>query len=464
MKDIMRIYIRFAAATAAIALLLVSINIVLLAVWGYYNKSDSINTKENIAFIAHELIKEKNGYTLSTKGQNALTRQYQWAMLLDERGNMIWNDSLPSDVPHTYTLQDVASFSRWYLKDYPVSVWEHPDGLLVLGNPKDSYWKYSIKYPMKVLNTLPQWLTRAACLNIVFALTLSLLLGLWLIRSLKPFVKGIEDLAEKKEVQLATAGLLGNLASSINKTSSELHSQRMVLQKRDAARANWISGVSHDIRTPLSMVLGYASEIESNPSLPDEVRNQSSIIRNQSLKIKQLVNDLNLASKLEYEMQPLKCKPTYVAALIRQVAADFLNDQTDAKYELDFSSDKTLEFCQIFADEALIKRAVSNLIQNSITHNPNGCTIVISLKREIEECILTISDNGKGVSKEKLQQLISKPHYMASDDSTREQRHGLGLLIVQQIIKAHHGSASFSSTENSHFTVVLRLPCTLIET
>ena len=62
--------------------------------------------------------------------------------------------------------------------------------------------------------------------------------------------------------------------------------------------------VSHDIRTPLSMVMGYAGQIEDNESLPESERKKARIIRQQSTKMKNLINDLNLASKLEYNMQP----------------------------------------------------------------------------------------------------------------------------------------------------------------
>ena len=85
-----------------------------------------------------------------------------------------------------------------------------------------------------------------------------------------------------------------------------LEQQRWNLEKRDTARTEWISGVSHDIRTPLSMVMGYADNLENDAALPEEARKQAGIIKEQSLKIKTLIEDLNLTSKLEYQMQPLR--------------------------------------------------------------------------------------------------------------------------------------------------------------
>lgn len=74
------------------------------------------------------------------------------------------------------------------------------------------------------------------------------------------------------------------------------------------ARANWIAGVSHDIRTPLSMVMGYAGQLASSSCLETEDRKKAIMIMKQSERMKNLINDLNLASKLEYNMQPIKKK------------------------------------------------------------------------------------------------------------------------------------------------------------
>lgn len=76
-----------------------------------------------------------------------------------------------------------------------------------------------------------------------------------------------------------------------------------MLDKRDRTRTEWIAGVSHDIRTPLSLVQGNAAQLEADPALPGQARHKASVIREQSQRIGKLVSDLNLASKLEYELR-----------------------------------------------------------------------------------------------------------------------------------------------------------------
>ena len=114
--------------------------------------------------------------------------------------------------------------------------------------------------------------------------------------------------------------------------------------------------------------------------------------------------------------------------------------------------------CYINADKDLLKRAVSNLIQNSINHNENGCVIYVSVDEDNNTCKILIEDNGAGASGEQIDRLNNTPHYMICDTNTAEQRHGLGLLIVKQIIKGHNGDILIGRSEYGGFKVVLNIP------
>lgn len=81
-----------------------------------------------------EHISSQNGIlTSDAEAKKLLSEENAWAMILDDTGRVIWEENMPDDLPDKYSLQDVASFSRWYLDDYPVSIWKRADGLLVIG-------------------------------------------------------------------------------------------------------------------------------------------------------------------------------------------------------------------------------------------------------------------------------------------------------------------------------------------
>ena len=407
------------------------------------------NPTRLLSCISDELQQTDSQFTLSNDVAALLDQDQAWCLLIDNAtGNVIWNYKLPTDIPVQYTYGDIAKMARWYLKDYPVFVSTGSDGLLVVGYPKDSYWKMSAYKTIASIKIDMIGLITVFLLNIVIVLLLFIINSQKTERAVKPILIGIEEIASGQKTQLAEQGELSEINAKLNHVSK-------TLKRRDTARANWISGISHDIRTPLSMVLGYSSSLEKNHRLDTDVQEKVTEIRQQAEKIKRLIEDLNLASKLEYDMQPLRISNIYPVELARQVVCEFLDSNLDKKYVLEFESDPQCETEFIRGDEVLLKRAVTNLIQNSINHNANGCKITISVSCSEKEITIVVSDNGIGVSAEKLKALNSRTHYLESTDSTLYLCHGLGVLLVRQIIEAHKGTMIIESEEKKGYKTTL---------
>lgn len=447
----MKILIRYISSAVAVAMTILLINFVLLVSF-LVNSGNLLHNKISVSELSDKLTKKEGTYTLPDNIQQTLMSQNQWAMLIDEEGDVKWSFQLPADVPLNYSLSEVASFTRWYLNDYPVYVWQHADGLVVLGYPKNSIWKHDMIFPQSMLQNYSLWFSIFLIANTMAAILLAFLFAFRLFHSLKRLTKGIKDLTTKQFVSLPTNGILGDLADGINKASLKLITQEEALNKRDTARTTWIAGISHDIRTPLSIAMGYASQLEADLTLSKESMEQATTIRKQCEKIKTLVNDLNLASKLEYEMQPLRMESILLAPLVRSVAVDFLNNLVPKQYHLEVLISDYSQNISIEGDVELLKRAVSNLIINSMTHNPSGCDIQISLNSDSNNSTLCISDNGKGFTKEMLYTLN---HEKASVELNT---HGIGLIIVRQVIKSHNGTTQFVNQEGRGCCTILCLP------
>ena len=380
---------------------------------------------------------------LSDEATKTLRQNEIWAIYLNEDGQCYWAVDLPAEVPERYTIQDVARFTKGYLADYPVFVWNAADGLLVLGYPKDSYTKLTSNYySIAALRLLPAFALGMLGLDVLCLFIAYYVSKRRIIRNTEPIVSAVETLADGKPVSLQISGELSEIANSVSKASS-------ILSRQNAARANWISGVSHDIRTPLSMIMGYAGRIAENKAASGEIREQAEIVRKQSVKIKELVQDLNLVSQLEYEMQPLHKEPVRLSKLLRAYVADRLNTGIPDHYSIEIEIAPDAEQAVLECDARLITRAVNNLIQNSMDHNPQGCDICLSLTASKNQLILAVTDDGTGLSAEALQALQEKPHYMESTDERLDLRHGLGLLIVQQVTRVHHGTFSLSNVDPS---------------
>lgn len=378
---------------------------------------------------------------------------FAWAMVLDDDGNVIYRYNLPASLDHAYTTSEVVSFARWYLDDYPVMCYLTDYGTLVLGRPVGSVNRYNFYMDTEINEALLGAVRPVLALNLVLIVVPCALLAWAMHRRLRGVEHGLQELAEGRPVQLAETGATAALARQLNQTSTHLRRQRETIARRDAARTEWVAGVSHDIRTPLALIFGYAERLEGNENLPAEARGMAGTIRAQGQVIRGLIEDLNLTSKLEYGAQPLRRAPTAAGALLRGAVIDFCN--SDPGCEVRFAATPAAEAAVIDVDAPLIRRAMANLLGNSARHNPGGCTVTVSADAADGWLTVTVADDGAGYPLAVLAALAPEAAEAIARDAPRP--HILGLHIVAQIAAAHGGSAEFTNTSQGA-QAVLRLP------
>lgn len=371
---------------------------------GFMILAFTLNTDANFSTngIDEALVQSENGYQFTAP--ELLDGKNQWAMLIDdESGDVIWSYNKPADIPDTYTMRDVASFTRWYLEDYPVRTRIRDDGLLIIGAPKFSLQRYTLEMPTNTIGPTIFWFG-----------------GLFIV-----MVAGV----------LAVSTLL--LRRWFRKDQSQV----------DAARAEWVNGVSHDIRTPLSLVMGNAAQLEADPTLSADARKKAALIRRQSQTIRDLVGDLNLTMRLESSMQVLRRETVQPTALLRQTVADFLNSGQADAYPLEMELPET-PLPALSADPALLRRALTNLLSNCVRHNPPGSRICAGGFVCDKHCILFIESDAPASAAS-----IGQSPGVAEDGLAA---HGTGLSLVIKIAQAHGGEARFDT--QGHFRCELWLP------
>ena len=118
----------------------------------YYNSSGGRDWGVPVSELPETLTWDGTAYTFTSQ---ELLEENCWAMLLNEDGQVVWYSRKPEELPDQYTISDVASFTRWYLKDYPVQCWVREDGLLVVGSPEGSVWKHDIAVNTQALLQTP---------------------------------------------------------------------------------------------------------------------------------------------------------------------------------------------------------------------------------------------------------------------------------------------------------------------
>ena len=353
---------------------------------GTVNSISENNPVQTLEKVSNNLTIQDGKYILNNRCQKDLITNNIWGIVIDNSGNVIWQYNLPEEIPLKYSLQDVATFSKGYIKNYPVFTWKQENDLLVLGYPKNSYSKFVTNYlPLSAMQKTPIILFIMLVSNVTILFIVYYLSKRNVMLKVAPILNGLDKLSHGETVVLNINGELEDVGKRINETSLQL-------DKQNKSRANWISGVSHDIRTPLSMIMGYADRITSSLDVGENTRKQANIIKIQSVKIKNLVQDLNLVSQLNYNVQPVKQTPVHLCKMIREIVVEYLNNNLDNKFDFELNLNCNTEQISIIGDERLLYRAIQNIISNSINHNENGCTISVSLAVNGNNLILVISD------------------------------------------------------------------------
>ena len=347
--------------------------------------------------LSQSLVLEEGRYHFT--GEDLLAQQDLWLMLVGRDGQVLWQYNKPAEVPDQYDLLDVAAFTRWYLEDYPVQTRIRPDGLLVAGAPKGSTWKLTISLSEQILHLLPVWGVLLFFLSLICVLALAaLLLRRWF---------------------------------------------RQDQQARDEARSDWINGISHDIRTPLSMVMGYAGQLEADSALPPARRDQAAIIRRQSQTIRDLVNDLNLTMRLDCQMQALRNQagPGPLPAPNRRgFSQQRFGGGSPWRWTCRTSP------CPAWKPTSFSFAGPSTTCSSTASGTtPRGLSSAWGPGRQARACLLWVENTTPNAP--------APPLYQEEDGGPA---HGTGLKLVAQIAAAHGGQATFFQGET--FLCQLRLP------
>lgn len=354
--------------------------------------------------IMEALTLTENGYVLSEEMAQEFEKEDQWAMLLDEDGRVIWSIRKPEELKEEYSRSEIARMSKWYLQGYPVRMRVWDDRIMVVGMQKDVMWKYTMEFSLPWMEFFKRTILVFFFINFVWIVVLAFAFA------------------------------------------------RRFTKNRERARIEWIAGISHDIRTPLSMVMGYADTLEQDEGLPEETRQQAAVIRHQSVVMKDLISDLNLTSQLEYSMQALRKEKVRPAEIIRGVAVSFFNDSIPELLEIDVEIDEKGEQTVVRADRQLLVRVFRNLINNSVKHGGQTevVKIKISLRQEKRKCYIRFQDNGMGYSEEVLRRLQGRKKENAAENIR-------GLEIVRKIILAHGGKIWFGNCKEGGSYCVMKL-------
>ncbi|MDE3837849.1 sensor histidine kinase [Bacillus methanolicus] len=383
-----------------------------------------------------------------------LENYQSWIQVLDEDGNEIFQKYKPAHAPNHYTPGKLIFYHKYSgaIKGYTIFV-----GILdvggrnlsyIMGFPVETVAKASFYFnPKTIIRDMLLFFAGTTVIIILISSIVGYLFSAQLAKPILKVISGIQALAEGKYVKKeAPKGIYKDVHKSLNHLSDTLEQNEMERRKTEKMREEWITNITHDLKTPLASIKGYSEVlVDSKYDLVTEERiKYASIILSKSKYMENLVEDLKLTYQLKNELIPLNRSRENIVEVVRDTIIDILNHPQYEEAPISFEAGA--EGIMFFGDQLLLKRAISNLIYNALVHNPKGTEIRVRVKKA-EQIIIEIEDNGKGIEPEELDRLFDR-YYRGTNTGEAHKGSGLGLAIAKQIIEVHNGDIYVESKLN----------------
>jgi signal transduction histidine kinase len=244
----------------------------------------------------------------------------------------------------------------------------------------------------------------------------------------------------------------------IGSLTRSFDSMRRALKEEYARRARFIMGVSHDLRTPLTLIQGYVEAIADGfAAEPDSQKRYLSIILDKTRSLEGMIGDLIEFVRMETGEWRMTHLDVPAAQFLTGLARRFAEDALILKREFSWSV-VVPEGVRVRMDSRLLSRALENLVGNAIRYTTENGRITLNAHHETDAIVLSIADTGIGIPKEDLSRIFD-PFYRGTN-SRRETGFGLGLTTVKSIIESHGWSISVASELGRGSTFTILMPVT----
>lgn len=247
-----------------------------------------------------------------------------------------------------------------------------------------------------------------------------------------------------------------DIRDAFNYMANRLQSAEKDKREMEANKQRLIMGISHDLKTPITTVYGYAKALNDGMvEDPERQKRHLQYIRDKALTMSRLIDDLFKYASIEGNAYALKKKPEDFAEFLRELIAENYIEIENRGFSLEI--DISDEPATAPIDRAELYRALSNIIGNALKYNPPGTTLSVSLAVEPEHLRLTIEDDGIGISDE-IKGTIFNEFVRGDAARVSDGGSGLGLAIARRIIEMHGGSISLLNGRVKGTGFVIMLP------
>lgn len=294
----------------------------------------------------------------------------------------------------------------------------------------------------------------AAAIVLIFLLLLVFLFR-WLTRYFREINQGIDCLLSDREEQIRLSQEMQPFEIKLNTV------QNILIQREQAARAaeqrknELVMYLAHDIRTPLTSIIGYLRLLEQIPDLPDEEKEKYvHISLEKTYRLEKMINEFFEITCYNTQQITIASKAIDLYYLLVQVIDEHLPLFTEHGNYITFHAAESLEVC---GDPERLARVFNNLLKNAVAYSSKGTEITVNAEETPEHIVVTVSNHGKTIPDDKLETLFEKFYRLDESRTSNTGDTGVGLAIAKEIVLLHGGTISADS-KNGLTTFTVKLP------
>jgi len=297
----------------------------------------------------------------------------------------------------------------------------------------------------------------SAIITILLAFILGAILSRSIARPVRELTKATHEMADGKfgrQVPVRSRDEIGELATSFNKMNDNL-ARSFNLRKQMTA------DIAHELRTPLSLIIGHAEAVYDGVLPPS--KENFEIIREEAARLEQLVNDLRTLSLADAGELSVDFQPVEINKLLTDIKVHYMVNFNQKRITLDlapFNNAQGESNLKANLDPIRFSQVMMNILDNALRYTPEEGRVAIATKQNGNQAEITIQDSGEGVTPEDAVHLFDR-FYRADESRTRDGDSGgsgLGLAIAKSIVEMHKGKIWAESEKGKGLKVIIQLP------
>lgn len=290
-----------------------------------------------------------------------------------------------------------------------------------------------------------------------FAVILLICLYFGLSRFIRYFIEiagGLDCLVAETEGEILLSPEMDFMTQKLNKIKDVLEKRQRDAREAEQRKNDLVVYLAHDIKTPLTSVIGYLSLLEEVPDLPQQQRvKYVSITLEKAYRLEQLINEFFEITRFNLQTIVLNKESINLPFMLHQMADEFYPMLSSQKKQVVVSAPEGLT---LWGDADKLARVFNNILKNAIAYSYEDSVIDISALQHDNDVLITFTNQGKQIPEQMLGTIFEKFYRLDSSRPTDKGGAGLGLAIAKEIVKAHGGTiAAESNREYTRFTVTL---------